>query len=140
MVPINYLAVLVAAVAAFILGWLWYGPLFGKPWVALMKITPEQMAEGQKKGMAKPYTIMFIGTLVMSFVLAHALVFAAAYMNVGGFSAGLQAGFWNWLGFIVPVMLGGVLWEGKPWKLWWINVGYYLVSLLVMGIILGVWM
>lgn len=50
-----------------------------------------------------------------------------------------MVGFWNWLGFVAPVTLGGVLWEGKPWKLWGLNNGYQLLSLLVMGVILALW-
>lgn len=122
-----------------ILGYLWYGPLFGKQWAALMGFTPDKMSEAQKKGMAKNYAIMALGALVMSFVLAHSIVLAGTYLNVGGISAGLQGGFWSWLGFIVPVSLGTVLWDGKPWKLWFINAGYYLVGLLAIGVILGVW-
>lgn len=41
--------------------------------------------------------------------------------------------------FIAPVTLGVVLWEGKPWKLWVLNNGYQLLSLLVMGVILAIW-
>jgi mannitol-specific phosphotransferase system IIBC component len=138
MVPINYLAVLVAAILSMILGYIWYGPLFGKLWMRLMGFTKESMSEGKSK-MAKTYSIMFIGTLLMSFTLAHSIVFASAYMNSAGVDAGLTAGIWNWLGFVVPVSLGSVLWDGKPWKLWFINAGYYLVALLMMGVLLAVW-
>ena len=139
MVPINYLAVVACAIASMVLGFLWYGPVVGKQWMALMKITPEQMAAGKDKGMSKSYALMFIGSLVMAYVLAHALVFAATYLKASGVSAGLTAGFWNWLGFIAPVTLGSVLWEGKSWKLWVLNNAYQLLNLLVMGVILAVW-
>ncbi len=139
-VPINYLAVLVSTVAAMVVGFLWYGPLFGKPWMELSVFTQEKMEAAKAKGMGKSYFLMIIGALVMSYVLAHALIFASAYLHVEGIVAGLTAGFWNWLGFIAPVTLGTVIWEGKPWKLWFINAGYYLVALLVMGVILAVWM
>ena len=141
MVDINYWAVLVSAVASMVVGFIWYGPLFGKVWSQLMgwgEMTPEKMAEMQKKAMPK-YAITFLGALVMGFVLSHALVFASTYLNESGVSAGLQTGFWNWLGFIVPISLGSVLWDGKPWKLWFINAGYYLVGLLLMGVILALW-
>lgn len=137
-VDINYLAVLVAAVASMVLGGLWYGPLFGKMWMAQMGWAPER-AQEMKKGAGKGYAVQFIGSLVMSFVLAHALVFASSYLAVSGVSAGLTAGFWNWLGFIAPVTLGSVLWERKSMKLWLLNNSYYLVSLLMMGVILAVW-
>jgi len=138
-VPINYLAVVVAAAASMIIGSLWYGPIFGKIWMQLAGITPEQKEAAKARGMAKIFIIAFVGSLVMSNVLAHSLVFASAYYKIGGMQAGLMTGFWNWLGFVAPVILGSVLWEGKPWKLWVLNNGYYLIALLVMGMILALW-
>ncbi len=140
-VPINYLAIVLCAIANMALGFLWYGKLFGKQWMALMGMTPEMMnAQKAKGGMWKGYALAFVGSLAMAFVLAHSLIFAAAYLGVSGISAGWQAGFWSWLGFVAPVTLGSVLWEGKPWKLWILINGYYLVSLLIMGTILAWWL
>lgn len=138
-VPINYLAVVVAAIANMVIGFVWYGPLFGKTWMKLSGITPEKIESAKASGLGKTYLLASVGSLVMSFVLAHALVFAAAYFEMSGISAGLMSGFWNWLGFIAPVTLGTVLWEGKSWALWLLMNGYYLVTLLVMGTILSVW-
>lgn len=138
-VPINYWAILVAAIANMVVGSLWYGPLFGKMWIAMMGFTPEKMAEAKAKGMTKSYVLALVGSLVMAYVLAHSLVFASAYTKTTGVSAGLMAGFWNWLGFVAPVTLGSVLWEGRPWKLWILNAAHYLVALLVMGLILALW-
>ena len=138
-VPINYLAVVGAAVANMVIGFLWYGPVFGKLWMTLSGMTQGELEGAKAKGMTKNYVIAFIGSLVMSYVLAHALVFASAYFAVSGVSAGLTAGFWNWLGFIAPVTLGVVLWEGKTWKLYLLTNAYYLVSLLAMGVILALW-
>jgi hypothetical protein len=136
MVPINYWAVLVAAIVAMVLGFIWYGPLFGKKWAELSGLPMDAM----KKPQASKMVIMVIGTLLMSWVLAHAVIFANAYLNTSGVSSGLMVGFLNWLGFVAPVTLGVVLWEGKSWKLWWINSGYYLVELCLMAVILAVWM
>lgn len=139
-IPINYLAVLGAAASNMIIGFLWYGPLFGKAWSRLMgwgEMTPEQVRDMQKK--ARPaYAINFAVALVMAYILAHYFVFASAYTNTFGIAGGIAVGFWSWLGFVVPVTIGSVLWDGKPWKLWFINAGYYLVSLLVMGIIIAI--
>lgn len=143
MVPINYLAVLGAAVVAIGLGFLWFGPLFGRQWMASLGISPEKMeamkAEAMAKGMNKTYALLALSTLVMSYVLAHALIFASSYLNTSGYSAGLQAGFWNWLGFVMPITLGSVLWDNKSWTYFAITSGYYLVALLVMGMILALW-
>ena len=135
-VNINYLAVLVAAAASFILGWIWYGPVFGKIWMELAGITPEKPSTAKMIGIS---SLGFVGSLLMSYVLAHALIFASAYTKMEGAGAGLMVGFWNWLGFIAPVTAGAVLWEGKSWKLWVLNNAYWVVSLLGMGIILSVW-
>jgi hypothetical protein len=133
-VPINTLAVVLAAVSTMVVGSLWYGPLFGKEW---MKLTGHKPDPAKKKEMGKLYALQFLGSLVMAYVMAHTMVFAASYMKVTGVSAGLSNAFWSWLGFVAPITLGTVLWDGKPWKLFAINAGHYLATMLVMGAILG---
>lgn len=136
MVPINYWAVIAAAVVNMVVGFLWYGPVFGKPWRREMGVAEGKMAG---KSMGWTYFLLLVSSLVMSYVLAHALVFGNAYLMMSGAAAGLQGAFWYWLGFIAPVLLGAVLWENKSWKLWFINAGYYLVALMVMGAVLATW-
>lgn len=138
-VPINYVAVFAAAVINMVIGYIWYGPLFGKQWIQESGLSKEQLADSQKKGMAMQYGLMFVGALVMAYVLSHAIVFAGTYLQVFGVSGGLMSGFFNWIGFVAPVTLVSVLWEGKSWKLWGLNNGYYLVSLLLMGALLSLW-
>ncbi len=139
MVVINYPAVLVAAIVSMVLGYIWFGPLFGKPWMELDGMTMDKMSAAKGVGMTMSYVIMFIGALLMAFVLDHALIFAGAYLKMEGVGAGLMSGFWNWLGFVAPVTIGTVLWDKKPWLLWVLTSGYYLVTLLVMGVVLAVW-
>lgn len=140
MITINYLAVLVAAIVSMALGFLWYGPVFGKQWVAMMKFPQAAIDEAKKKGMTKNYVITFVGCLVTAYVLAHFVAIAALAGVGSGVSGGLQSGFWAWLGFIATVTLGSVLWEGRSWKLWSFNNAYQLLNLLIMGAILGGWM
>lgn len=139
MIPINYWAVLVAAASSIVLGFLWYGPFFGKPWMKLMGFTKESMDAANKKGMEKAYALMVIGSLLMAYVMAHAIVFGIAYTGITGASGGMTGAFYYWIGFAVPLLMDNQLWEGKPWKLFWINASYRLVSFLVMGAILGFW-
>ncbi len=139
MVPVNFLAVVLSAVAALFIGFLWFGPVFGKQWISVMGFTKEQMDAAMKKGMASSYLSMFVAALVMAFVLAHAIIFADSYLGMSGIAGGIVVACANWLGFVAPVFLGAVIWEGKPWKWWFLNAGYYLVDLVVMGIILSVW-
>ncbi len=133
---INMFAVLASTFVAFIIGGLWYGPLFGKPWLKLLGWSQEKI-DGMKKkgGMGKAYAMQFVNSFVMAYVLAHVLEFAKTDSLV----MGLQGAFWCWLGFIATTFMGKVLWEGKPWKLYFIDTGHYLVNLLVMGAILALW-
>ncbi len=134
-VEINYLAVLVAGVINMVVGFLWYGPLFGKIWLPLSGHTPESMEAAKQKPMTMSYVIATIGALVMAYVLAHVL----ATYNADTISLGFQGAFWLWLGFIATVMLGKVLWEGKSWKLWCLDSAYYLVVLLINSAVLVSW-
>jgi hypothetical protein len=138
-VPINVWAVLAAATAKIFIESIWHGPLFGKVWMEWSGITPDKIEAIKAKGMGKAHVIALVSAVVMSFVLAHSLIFAAAYLKMEGVRAGVLCGLWNWLGFIAPVTLGTVLWEGKPWKLWLLLNSNYLVALPVMGVILALW-
>ncbi len=136
-VDINYWAVLASAVAANVIGGLWYSPvLFGKAWMKLSGLDGKKLEELKKKSSpGKVYALMFVGSLVMAYVLSHFI----DYTQATTVFEGAQAGFWVWIGFVATVQLGSMLWEGKPAKLYFLNTGYQLVSLLTMGIILAVW-
>ncbi len=121
---INLLAVVVAAAASMVFGALWHGPLFGRLWMKLAKVT-------ELKGAARGYGLNALTTLVMSYILAHFMAYAQATTVL----AGIQTAFWLWLGFIATVTLGPVLWEGKPLKLYLFNNAYNLLGLAVMGAI-----
>ena len=136
-VPVNYLAVLVAALIPMAVGFVWYSPaLFAKKWMAMIGKTPEEI---MKSGPGKAYAISFAGSLVMAFVLDHSIIFGDAYLHMSGFGAGMMGAFWLWLGFVVTTNAGTVLFEFRRAGLYWVNMGYYLVSLLLMGGVLGVW-
>lgn len=142
MVEVNYLAILASGLLALGLGFLWYGPLFGKPWSQMMgygDMTPEKMKEMQKAAMPG-YAASFVGALLMAYVLAHGITFGNAYLGTEGISGGLQGAFWYWLGIVVPVTIGQVFWDKRPWKLWMINAGYWLAQMLAIGALLGFWM
>ena len=137
-ITINYLAVLVAAVLGIIIGALWYGPLFGKQWMAMMGFTKESM-----KAMALSPVLAMVGgaivSLLMAYVLSHVIQLSGNYFGSADLMRGVTTAFWLWLGFAVPITGGGYLWEGKPMRLWILNAGYYLVSLIIMGAVLSVW-
>jgi len=132
---VNYAAILVSGILAMVIGALWYGPVFGKLWMKLADISQRQIEDGKKKGMAKNYVITFLGTLVMSYVLALFI----GYSGLTSFLGGMQIGFMAWIGFLATTMIGMILWEGKSLKLYLLNVLHYFVVLLLIGGILAVW-
>lgn len=141
-VPVNYLAVILAAVASMIVGFVWYGPLlFSKIWMKEMGLTAKDMEMNKDKS-NKMYMMSMVGSLVMAFVLSHVMVFSMSYFK-GAYSSvetGLMSAFWMWFGFVAPVQMTDVLFGGRSMKLWKINTGYQLTSLLAMGLVLGTMM
>ncbi len=128
----NFLAVVVAALASYAIAFIWYGVIFKNQWMQLTGVT-------EMKPSAKNVIIMLVGSLLMSFVLVHAVIFGNAYLKTGGVSGGLMCGFFNWLGFVAPVTISNVVYEKRPWKLWILDNSFWLLSLLVMGAILSSW-
>ena len=131
-VAVNWLALIGAVVANMALGALWFSPiLFVKPWLAAAGMSEAQM----KAGMPKALAVDLVGSLVMAFVLAHAV----KYTGAQGIAQGAAVGFLNWLGFVAVTTLSATLHEHRPLKLWLIANGYRLVGLVVMGAILAAW-
>ena len=137
MIEVNYLAVLLAGIVSMVIGFLWYSPLlFAKPWMKLMGYTAESMKKMQKQ-MGPMYGVSFVLSLVMAFVLSHVTTMSEAYFHYPHLMSALTSAFWMWLGFVVPVQATDVIFGGKSWKLFGINTGYQLASLLGMGVVIG---
>lgn len=138
-IPTNFLAIAIVVVANFILGWLWYGPLFGKVWAKEMKMDMEEKPD--KSVMIKGMIMMLIGNFLMAYVIAHDIF---AWSNVPGMgdmeSAGMgpifATAFYTWIGFYVPTHIGAITWEGKSWKLTFINLAYHFVTLFIAAFVL----
>lgn len=129
---INYWAVIVAALSSFIVGWMWYGPLFGKAWMRLHNFSKEDVVEGSLS-MPVILVINYIATALAALALA---MFLGAEANAGfGIFAGLMIALF-WIG---TSRLNDVLYERKPWGLFLINVGYYIVIYVIMGALIGAW-
>lgn len=134
----DYLAMGAAFLAYFILSFLWWGPLFGKKWAALMGMP---MDPNNRPSMAMPLVLQALGTVLLAYVLWHVMeAFAVTHSDGGGVMMGdlalmdaLIGAFFTWLGFFVPVQLGRVAWEKASWALFGINAGGHLVALLAMG-------
>lgn len=131
---VDYLGVLVAALAAFAVGALWYGPLFGRQWRSLMHISDGPMPE-QWMSMKSAMTGGFIATLVLVYVLAvlmHQFVITSAMQAI---SFGLTIA----IGFVATTMANTVFYERRPWALYLINVSHYVVAIIVAALVLFYW-
>ncbi|MBI3857073.1 MAG: DUF1761 domain-containing protein [Planctomycetes bacterium] len=139
-IQLNWLAIIAALAASFVIGGLWYGPLFGKAWKAGMGIP----TDAKPAGMGKALALNAFGIFLMAFVMAHSV--AAWHASAWGQAPdkapqhyGFFGGFFNWLGFVIPILLNSVAFEGKKWKVFGINAAYQFVSLQAMGMILAFW-
>lgn len=106
--PINYLAVVVATVVQFIIGAIWYMPLFGNLWGRIHgfdKESPEAQ-EAMRKGMMPLLGVQFIVTLVTSFVFALLVAGFPSDWNIYGLA------FFFWLGFVLPTQISAVIFGG----------------------------
>ncbi|MCZ6530397.1 MAG: DUF1761 domain-containing protein [Chloroflexi bacterium] len=129
---INILAVVVSAIAAILVGFIWFSPpLFEKAWLEDIGRTREQI-EGDSP---LKYLVAFIGSLLMAYIVARLLDL------VGGPSLemGILLAVVVWVAFVAATSAANFAFAGRPVRLWLIENGNHLLTLLVMGVILGVW-
>ena len=129
---INYLAVFAAAVSTFVIGGLWYSPLlFQAAWMRANNLTQADLSKG---GEARIFGGAFVLSLIMAFNLA-AFLSGPDTTVAWGATAGALAGF-GWVALGIAVI---ALFERRPLAYVLINGGYWTVSFVVMGAILGAW-
>jgi hypothetical protein len=133
MLAMNYWAVVVAAVAAFVASSVWY-ILFGKARMRLLGNDPDATAD-MKKAPAWKKPAEFVRGLVVAYVLARLVVL----LGIVDWGDAVQFALWVWIGFPAMILVGSVMWDKRPWKLAAIHAGDWLVKLLLMAVILGVW-
>jgi hypothetical protein len=130
---LNYLAILVSGLLLWFLGAIWYSPVvFAKPWMEILGI---KKGESKQSGLILGMVASFIGDVVLSFILAHIIFWA----NATGFANGCVLGVLVWIGFIAAPNLPQGIYERRPFKLFAINSGYWLVGLFIVGGLLAAW-
>jgi hypothetical protein len=130
---VNYWAVLIAAVAAWVAGAAWYMSL-SKLWQAAVGMTPEKMAAAKNNPYAwVPFVLVFLGHLVMAWTLAGIL----GHFGTVTVKDGIITGALCWFGFVFTAMLAGNAFAGRTYRLTAIDGGHYLVVLVIMGAIIG---
>lgn len=130
---INHLAVLVSLVWMFVLGFLWYGPLLGEPW---MEMNGLSMADAEAN---PPGAGVWITNVISSLVPLYVIAWFFVRMNVTSLGSGLITGVIIGVAFsLLPLMSGGMF-AMEPYLLAWVEGGFQVVGWGVAGAILGAW-
>jgi hypothetical protein len=127
---LNWIAVLIAALAGFAVGGIWYGPLFGKAWMRESGVTKDNAR-------AVNMPILYGTVLLLNVITASSL--AMFIGPTGTWRFGLFAGFMTGATFIATALGVIYLFESRSLRLWLINAGYQTVIFSLMGVILGAW-
>lgn len=127
---INPIGVVLATVVPMVLGFLWYGPLFGNTWMAARGITREQMGE---VNVGQAYGLTTALALVTAIAMAMVLSAASAQDLVAGVVLGAIVG----IGFVATALWTNGIFEDRNKTLVILNAGYQVVSLSLMGAVIG---
>ena len=128
---INYLAVLVAALAAYFFGALWYSSvLFGNTWLRALGKSKEELPSP---------TLPMLINFILTFITALGLALLIQGLGIVTFLDGILIGLVVAIAFILTNTLSEYLYTGASMKLFWIHAGYRVIYILIMGAILGVW-
>ena len=127
---INWLSVLVAAISSFLVGGIWYGPLFGRAWMEAFNYTEEDL---KKRSIPKTFGLSLLLAFIAALIL-DMFIGPEADIAFGG-AAGFFAGI-GWVSTFIGILY---LFEMQTMKVFMINAGFCVLSLTLMGIILGSW-
>ena len=124
-----YIGIVLAAIAAMIIGSLWYGPFFGTAWMSLVGKSQKDIEQTTTAQMVRCMVAGFVVVLVMAGVLS-------CFIQDQTMFEAAKTAAWLWLGFVATTGINEQIWEGRPMKLFWLNSIYNLIILEVMVVIL----
>ena len=127
---LNWWAIIVASLISFVIGWPWYGPLFGSAWLDALGKSADEIQPSPK-----PFIISLVTTLITAFVMAVIISSLGINTWIDGAVLGLAVG----IGFIAASNVSDAAFCGWSWKLVTIQSGYRVLYSVIMGVILGVW-
>ena len=131
---VNYTLVFLATIAQFVLGALWYSPImFGKWWMQIMECTG--LSKDQLQKMQKEMAPFYILQLFLTFFFT--VSFANLVPYIKAFSI-YHIGFWIWIGFIVPVQIGCVVWANTK-RQFWVKQIFVMAAFQLASIMLAAW-
>lgn len=128
---INFFAVLVAAISGMALGALWYSPVaFGNAWMRELGLNAESLGS--------PAPAM-AGSMIACLVTALALESLFVFAGGGGLVDGLRLGLLVGIGIVATAIMSDALFSGWSWRLYFIQAGYRVAYIIIMGVIIGLW-
>lgn len=132
----NWFAVIAASLVGFAIGFIWYGPMFGKTWMNSVGMTEE---DAQNGNMGKIFGVSFLFQIVMAFFLAMFFFGDPETASMIDASSGAFYGFLTGFGWVAMSIGVNALYEQKSWAYIFINGGFWVVVYTLMGLILGAW-
>ena len=131
---VNYLAVLLAAVAGWLVGAVWYGVL-GRQWMLARGMSPAECDAARKaRNMPiAPMIIAFVAQLIMALMLSGIM----GHLGGANITVGIISGVLIWFGFVVTTIVVGNAFQQRKFALTLIDSGHWLLVLVVQGIVLG---
>jgi hypothetical protein len=131
---LSLFAIVLAAVVSFMFGWLWYGILFPKQWMAAAGKTQADL-KAQGGPTPTPFVISFVALLIMAWVLAGVI----GHPGAGGITlrSGVIAGALMWLGFVATTLAVNHTFQGVKPILTLLDGGHWLGVLLLQGAVIG---
>jgi hypothetical protein len=130
---INWLAVLVAAVAYYFIGAIWYSALFRNAWIKATGVNVND--PNAKKGVAA----LFITSFILVFITSIGLALIISRIGSGGWMTGLKVGLIAGICFSAATIYNSYLYEKRPFALTLINGFYNICGCVIAGIIISVW-
>lgn len=125
-----------------VLGFVWYGPLFGKKYMRLQGVTEAEVEKYKKdpvlmRKMMRNYLFTFILALITAFVLEQTIALAGPSMPYESVMIAVIVAFMGWLGFVVPATTNLIFFDKKNWEWWFLVNGYYLIQLVLISLVVS---
>lgn len=127
---VNWLAVLAGVIGSNVLGFLWYGPLFGEMWMRMIGKTMDEIESNNS---------MYLVTVVTSAIAMTVLAVFIGAVGAASFVDGLIAGAVAWIGLGATATFLYTAFEGPPTNVWFLNAVYNLIVWAVMGAVFAIW-
>ena len=133
-VQVNYLAVVLAMLSSLVVGSIWYAQkVFGNTWAKLAKIDMSK----DRGSVFKPIATTIVVSLITAYVLAHVAYLSNHFFENSFLQDSLMTAFWMWLGFTAARFITHDVFEGRPVKLTVLNIGNEFVTIMIMGLVIG---